>query len=124
MLVLLDNFFDMCYYIIVMRLAILKSGSDIRGTAVATSNEKVNLDSFIVQKIGKAFVKWLEQRKIAAAKLEAAAKGDIRASLDNSSQSSVRLSIAVGMDSRITSEAFRDALVHTFSSLEIGRAHV
>jgi len=79
-----------------MRLGNLKSGSDIRGTAIEHKEEKINLDSFVVQKIGRGFVKWLETKT-----------------------NKQNLSIAVGHDSRITGKGFKDTLVEVFVSLGI-----
>ncbi|MCL2848143.1 MAG: phosphomannomutase/phosphoglucomutase [Firmicutes bacterium] len=75
-----------------MRLINLKSGSDIRGTAIAGCGEEVNLDVFAVQKIGRAFVKWLAE------------KTDVKS-----------LSIAVGHDSRLTGVEFKNSLTQVFA---------
>jgi phosphomannomutase len=71
-----------------MDLKRLKSGSDIRGTAIEARGETVDLTGEAVEKLGAAFVKFLAQK-----------------------YGKTELSIAVGRDSRLSGEALRDALV-------------
>ena len=66
----------------------LKSGSDIRGTAVATENSSVELTDQVVFKITVAFCKWLEEKGY---------KGD---------------RIAVGHDSRISAERIKKQVIN------------
>ena len=79
-----------------VNLEILKSGSDIRGTAIALKKEKVNLDAAIVKKIGAAFSVWLAKKYFKKA-----------------------LVISVGHDSRLTSREFADALIAVFTANKI-----
>lgn len=67
----------------------LQNGSDIRGVAIERGEEKVNLTPEISSCIGAAFVKWLSEKKGAAA-------SDIK--------------ISIGMDSRITGPALKEGL--------------
>ena len=79
-----------------MSLRELKSGSDIRGTAIATAGEVVNLSAEVVKKIGGAFCHFLMLKL---------GKTDI--------------SVAVGHDSRLTGESFKDSLVSKFKECGI-----
>ncbi len=66
----------------------LQNGSDIRGVAIeGVEGEAVNLSAETAYIIGKAFVEWLRRRNIG------------------------RLSIAVGMDSRISGPMLSDAII-------------
>jgi len=80
-----------CYIKSTVSLFDLKSGSDIRGTAIATAAEAVNLDAETVQKIGGAFCTWLSTKT---------GKTD--------------LIVAVGHDSRLTGETLKEALIEKF----------
>jgi len=79
-----------------MNLKSLKSGSDIRGTAIAAHGEEVNLSLEAVQAIGGAFTEWLARR---TGKKE--------------------ISVAVGHDSRLTGADFKDALIEKFKKCGI-----
>ncbi len=68
----------------------LQNGSDIRGIAIETGDEKINLSPEIASMIGSAFVKWLSENK----------KAD-----------SIKLKIAVGIDSRITGPVLKDGII-------------
>jgi phosphomannomutase len=74
----------------------LQNGSDIRGVAIETGNEKVNLSPEIASMIGSAFVKWLCEKKGINAK-------DIK--------------IAVGMDSRISASILKNGIICGISKL-------
>ncbi len=66
----------------------LQNGSDIRGVALeGIPGEDVNLDKIVVEVLGKAFVTWLLKRNITK-----------------------NLTIAVGMDSRLSGPALKEAL--------------
>lgn len=68
----------------------LQNGSDIRGVAVESGDEKVNLTPEVASVISASFVKWLTARKSTAA-------GNLR--------------IAVGMDSRITGPVLKKGII-------------
>lgn len=69
----------------------LQNGSDIRGVAVeGVAGEELNLSAPVAATIAKAFVEWLRRRK---------------------PSESGRLSVAVGMDSRISGPMLSDAVV-------------
>ena len=74
-----------------MNLYELKSGTDIRGTAIEADGEKVNLSVEEIRRIGGAFTDWLARKT-----------------------GKKQLSVAVGHDSRLTSAFFSDTLVETF----------
>lgn len=71
----------------------LKSGTDIRGVAVETETEKVELTDEVVEKICTAFVIWLRKKEN---------KEDLR--------------IAVGHDSRISANRIKHAALKAFSA--------
>lgn len=71
----------------------LKSGTDIRGVAVETETEKVELTDEVVEKICTAFVIWLRKKEN---------KDDLR--------------IAVGHDSRISAQRIKNAAIKAFIS--------
>lgn len=68
----------------------LQNGSDIRGVAIESGEEKVNLSPEIASMIASSFVKWLSERK---------------------KVSPGKLKIAVGMDSRITGPALKNGII-------------
>lgn len=68
----------------------LQNGSDIRGVAIESGDEKVNLSPEIASMIAASFVKWLSDRKGVTAD---------------------KLKIAVGMDSRITGPALKKGII-------------
>lgn len=70
----------------------LKSGTDIRGVAVETETEKVELTDEVVEKICSAFIIWLRKKE---------GKDDIR--------------IAVGHDSRISADRIKSAAIKAFT---------
>jgi len=74
-----------------MNLKDLKSGSDIRGTAVAANGEAVTLSAEVVKRLGGAFFAFLVKK---LAKTE--------------------ISVAIGHDSRVTGVALKDALKEQF----------
>ncbi len=77
----------------------LQNGSDIRGVALeGVVDEAVNLTPEVVSILGKAFVRWLEQ------KLETAAAA---------------LTIALGRDSRLSGELLIQAAIDGISSLGV-----
>ena len=65
----------------------LKSGSDIRGTAVETENSKIELTDEVVFKITVAFCKWLDEKGYSGKR------------------------IAVGHDSRISAERIKKQVI-------------
>lgn len=69
----------------------LKSGTDIRGVAVKTETEEVELTDEVVEKICTAFIIWLRKKEN---------KDDIR--------------IAVGHDSRISADRIKTAAIRAF----------
>lgn len=69
----------------------LKSGTDIRGVAVQTDTEEVELTDEVVEKICTAFIIWLRKKE---------GKGDIK--------------IAVGHDSRISANRIRTSAIKAF----------
>lgn len=71
----------------------LKSGTDIRGVAVETETEKIELTDEVVEKICTAFVIWLRKKEN---------KEDIK--------------IAVGHDSRISAERIKKAVFKAFTA--------
>jgi len=72
----------------------LQNGSDIRGVALeGIDGEIVNLTSEVVYTIGKAFVAWLRQSGKTA------------------------ISIAVGMDSRLSGQALKEAFAHGITEM-------
>ena len=68
----------------------LQNGSDIRGVAIESGEEKINLTPEIASMIASAFVKWLLLNK----------KADTKS-----------LKIAVGMDSRITGPVLKQGII-------------
>ena len=68
----------------------LQNGSDIRGVAIESGDEKINLSPEIASMIASSFVKWLSERKII---------------------SPDKLKIAVGMDSRITGPVLKKGII-------------
>lgn len=68
----------------------LQNGSDIRGIAIESGDEKINLSPETASMIGSAFVKWLSAQKKTGIK---------------------NLKIAVGMDSRITGPVLKKAII-------------
>ncbi|MCL1864737.1 MAG: phosphomannomutase/phosphoglucomutase [Spirochaetes bacterium] len=74
----------------------LQNGSDIRGVAVESADEKVNLSPEIASMIGSAFVKWLCEKKSIDAK-------DVK--------------IAVGTDSRISGTILKNGIMRGILSL-------
>lgn len=75
------------------KLMKLKSGTDIRGVAVETKTEAVELTDEVVEKICTAFVKWLRKREN---------RDDLR--------------IAVGHDSRISADRIKNAAIKAFAA--------
>lgn len=69
----------------------LKSGTDIRGTAVETDNEKIQLTDEVVSSVCTAFVRWYKNKF-----------------------KCVDFSIAIGHDSRISAERIKRAAVRAF----------
>ena len=77
----------------------LKSGSDIRGVAISTSNDKnVELTNEIIEKIMLGFAKWL------------AAETD----LDYKS-----ITVAVGHDSRLSANRIKNVCINTLRGIGI-----
>ena len=70
----------------------LKSGTDIRGVAVETETEKIELTDEVVEKICTAFVIWLRKKEN---------KEDLR--------------IAVGHDSRISAQRIKNSAIKAFT---------
>lgn len=68
----------------------LQNGSDIRGIAIESDGEKVNLSPEIASMIASSFVKWLTAKRKC---------------------SSENLKVAVGMDSRITGPALKKGII-------------
>jgi phosphomannomutase len=68
----------------------LQNGSDIRGVAIESGEEKVNLSPEIASMIASSFIKWLSDRENFPAG---------------------KLKIAVGMDSRITGSALKKGII-------------
>lgn len=66
----------------------LINGTDIRGIAIETENNKVNLTTEIVALIGKGFFKWLKNR----------------------GESESNLKVALGIDSRLSGPKLKDSL--------------
>ena len=75
------------------KLMRLKSGTDIRGVAVKTETEEIELTDEVVEKICTAFVVWLRKKS---------GKEDLR--------------IAVGHDSRISADRIKKAAVKAFTA--------
>lgn len=75
------------------KLMKLKSGTDIRGVAVKTDTEEIELTDEVVEKICTAFVIWLRKKEN---------KEDLK--------------IAVGYDSRISADRIKKAAVKAFTS--------
>lgn len=71
----------------------LKSGTDVRGVAVQTETEEIELTDEIVEKICIAFSKWIKKKEN---------KDDIK--------------ISVGYDSRISAERIKNAAIHAFEN--------
>ena len=71
----------------------LKSGTDIRGVAVETETEQIELTDEVIEKICTAFVIWLRNKE---------GKNDLR--------------IAVGHDSRISAGRIKNAALKAFSA--------
>lgn len=71
----------------------LKSGTDIRGVAVETETEQIELTDEVIEKICTAFVIWLRNKE---------GKNDLR--------------IAVGHDSRISADRIKNAALKAFSA--------
>ncbi|MCL2061065.1 MAG: phosphomannomutase/phosphoglucomutase [Firmicutes bacterium] len=74
-----------------MSLKVLKSGSDIRGTAIAANGETVNLTQEVVSSLGGAFVSFLAKHT-----------------------GKTELKLAVGNDPRLSGEALKEALIAVF----------
>lgn len=70
----------------------LKSGTDIRGTAVETDKEKIQLTDELVSRVCTAFVRWYKNKF-----------------------GCEEFSIAVGHDSRISAERIKNAAISAFS---------
>ncbi len=68
----------------------LQNGSDIRGIAIESGDEKVNLSPEIASMIGSAFIKWLSENRNVGAE---------------------NLKIAVGVDSRITGPVLKRGII-------------
>jgi len=68
----------------------LQNGSDIRGIAIESGDEKVNITPEISSMIGSAFVKWLSMKKKTGAE---------------------KLKISVGADSRITGPVLKKGII-------------
>ena len=68
----------------------LKSGSDIRGTAIRDKNESVDLTKKVAETIGKSFADWLAENKV---------------------KENNDLTIAVGKDSRISGDKLKKNLI-------------
>lgn len=75
------------------KLLKLKSGTDIRGVAVKTENEEIELTDEVVKRICAAFVRWFRKRE---------------------NRQNVR--IAVGHDSRISADRIKNAAIEAFTS--------
>lgn len=75
------------------KLMKLKSGTDIRGVAVKTDTEEIELTDEVIEKICTAFVIWLRKKE---------GREDLR--------------IAVGHDSRISANRIKSAAVKAFSA--------
>ena len=73
------------------RIMKLKSGTDVRGVAVETDTEQIELTDEVVEKICIAFSKWIKQKEN---------KADIR--------------ISVGHDSRISADRIKNAAIKAF----------
>lgn len=71
----------------------LKSGTDVRGVAVETDTEQIELTDEVVEKICTAFSKWIKQKE---------KKEDIR--------------ISVGHDSRISADRIKNAAIKAFKN--------
>lgn len=68
----------------------LQNGSDIRGIALNTKNERVNLTTIIAKKIGLAFAKWYSSSMV-------------------NNRSEIR--IGIGMDSRLSGPKLKKAII-------------
>jgi len=68
----------------------LQNGSDIRGIAIESGDEKVNLTPEIASIIASSFMKWLFEKK---------------------KNNTEKLKIAIGMDSRITGPALKKGII-------------
>jgi phosphomannomutase len=68
----------------------LRSGTDIRGTALADEGKEVELTDKVAADIGRSFASWLETK---------------------TSKPAAELTVAVGNDSRITGEKLKEALL-------------
>ncbi len=74
----------------------LQNGSDIRGVAMeGIKGEEVNLSTEVAEKLGNAFAHWLKQKK----------------------QTHAKLSVAVGMDSRLTGTKLKDAFANGLTNM-------
>ena len=74
----------------------LQNGSDIRGVAMeGIQGEEVNLTAEVAKKLGNAFAHWLMQKK----------------------QADAKLTVAVGMDSRITGPKLKDAFAQGLTDM-------
>ena len=74
----------------------LQNGSDIRGVAMeGIKGEEVNLSSAVAEKLGNAFAHWLNQKK----------------------QSGAKLTVAVGMDSRLTGPKLKNAFAQGLTDM-------
>ncbi|MDE5996417.1 MAG: phosphomannomutase/phosphoglucomutase, partial [Eubacterium sp.] len=75
------------------KLMRLKSGTDIRGVAVQTETEEIELTDEVVEKICTAFVIWLRKK-----------------------ENKENLKIAVGHDSRISADRIMNAAIKAFKA--------
>ncbi|WP_066630666.1 phosphohexomutase domain-containing protein [Labilibacter marinus] len=76
----------------------LQNGSDIRGVAMqGVVGEAINLSVEVVEQLGKAFAQWLKLKKTRGS----------------------QLSVAVGMDSRITGPALKNAFMHGLTAMAV-----
>jgi phosphomannomutase len=79
-----------------MNLKNLQNGSDIRGVALeGVAGENVNLTAEVIKTIGSAFVRWFENQFYAPS------------------------SVAIGMDSRLSGPALKNALVEAVTALGV-----
>ncbi len=76
----------------------LQNGSDIRGVAMeGVPGEAINLSSEVVEKLGYAFARWLQKRKPGRQKI----------------------TVAIGMDSRLTGPVLKKALMSGLTDMGI-----
>lgn len=76
----------------------LVSGSDIRGNAVKTKNNEIDLSNEVIEKIALAFAKWLSLKNAVKLKM---------------------LSVAVGHDSRISASRIKSVVINALTSVGV-----